>query len=242
MLAGCGASRLDRLQGEYARLALALAAAERGRVPRGAEHEPGIRLQLAALATEAHRAAAGARDDRTAIHLYLIAALSAWQAGAEGESLLAELAHSGTEKCGELEGQRTRPPRDCAQLSVVPALAINDVLAVQLRQLKAIPGEDESRRYAVAAELTDKTRQNFDRLVARRDALLAERELSPSYKRYVDAQLYVIYCNHSEAATQLSLTAAGKDAGQNAKMIAIDELKPSLGPAHRTRDCEEFRD
>jgi hypothetical protein len=218
MLAACGATTLDRLQGEYRAAYTGLAATEaRARTgqadPEGkltlADTTRSFQIALADVAREAVREGAAESDPRTAIGFYLVAALSAWQAGPEGWEVLPDIVDEGARKCAQLAGSPTRPPRDCAQIVVVPALAVNDQLVAAILELRgrigtaAASGAALEALKADARQLYSDTRDNVLRLQRHGRTVSESAGISQSYVRYYEQQQMVLYCNHYEVASLL---------------------------------------
>ena len=241
VLAACAATKLDQLQQEYSRLFVTMQAAEQAEAGsiRGGGQRHVFQFELAEVARQAKTEADRTGDPRTAIHFYTVGALAAWQAGPEGEKLLVTISEKGLARCKAMGDSRTVPPRDCAQLAVVPTLAINDALVLELSRLmkKEIA---EPVRLDTAKDLVGRTRENLRRLHNSRDVLRTIDGLSPSFVAYYERQKYKLYCNHRESITQLGETPNVRNEAIAADKLANELLLPMLSDSLPRKECFEF--
>lgn len=156
------------------------------------------------LAQSAINAANDARDQRTRVALLRLAGVSLWQSGrgdeTEGSAMLNQITSQGSSVCEALETEAGKKnvygaPRDCAILTILPALVWHSAYFNQLEQLEKQAPTEETRT------ALEKIVRNYP---ANTVLFVSEREttaksftgLSESVKGYIQEVKVRSFCNY----------------------------------------------
>jgi len=163
------------------------------------ENTEASRTKLAALASQA-QADAKSSDGVNRVAFYRVAAVSAWQAGAAGQSQVLPITDEGIAACDALPAKDKSAPRDCALIRLAAPLAVQDDLTRQLATLQGhaaggkLPNADLQRVQGVF----DGLETQFDKVSTIR-AEVVTLDVPNDFKLRTDRQRLIVYCNAVKA-------------------------------------------
>ena len=156
------------------------------------------------LAQSAKSAAEDASDQRTKVALLRLAGVSLWQSGrgtqGEGNALVNQITSEGESICDSLETEARKEnifgaPRDCAILTILPALVWHSEYFNRLEQLaKKEPTED--RKKTLEGIISNYPNNTVLFIVAKETKAKGFTGLSDSVKVYIEEVKKRSFCNY----------------------------------------------
>lgn len=194
---------------------------------------------LAILSKEAKEAGdkVSAKDWRTAVAFYRIAALSAWQAGERGSRQIFAITDKGRDLCKD---RLAEAPRDCTLMLLVAPLAVHDELAPDLQPINkkandslALEAEDLARLKTVF----DDVKLQFDKVSDTR-GITATTGAPPTLLSYIDRQRFLMFCT-AKAARDLMFAAVDVGGGRemDSRAEAIRSMEATVAKSHDIAAC-----
>jgi len=162
------------------------------------------KAKLYDLAQSAVRTAGNARDQRTKVALLRLAGVSLWQSGRgteeEGNALENQITLEGQAICETLEAEAKKEniygaPRDCAILTILPALVWHSEYYHTLKELKGKkPTED--RKKALKEIISNYPNNTVLYVVAKETTAKSFTGLSDTVKDYIEEVKRRSFCNY----------------------------------------------
>ncbi len=159
------------------------------------------------LSQSAKSAADKAKDQRTKVALLRLAGLSLWQSGRgtekEGNALVNNISMEGEFVCNAIEkeakkGEIYGAPRDCALLTILPALVYHSEYKMRLERLDDQEPSDDSKR-EFENLISNYANNTVLFISAREEKVKAFTGLSISVKDYIDEAKRRSFCNFQKA-------------------------------------------
>jgi len=165
------------------------------------------KAKLYDLAQSAASTASNARDQRTKVALLRLAGVSLWQSGRgteeEGNALVNITTLEGQAICEALETEAKKEniygaPRDCAILTILPALVWHSEYYHKLKELKD-QNPTEDRKKALESVISNYPNNTVLYIVAKEAAAKSFTGLSDTVKVYIEEVKRSSFCNYLTA-------------------------------------------
>ena len=189
------------------------------------QNPQGVEAELAKLADRAQTAAKGESNKQTAVALYRIAAIAAWQAGSAADTKILDITKDGEAACTALPPNQARPT-DCAIISLTAPFAVADdwqgKLSALEQKYRGVTAAHDAQCNTLAANARQSClntkpklpqadgdtlkdgvfrgfRDQFDAVTNIRGKMDSEAAIDEALKKYTDNERVIIYCSAVES-------------------------------------------
>lgn len=235
-LAGCGGAKLNSMDEKFESLYFAKVAGTK--IGDDLNVAPAA-FGLAKLSKEAKQAGdkVSAKDWRTAVAFYRIAALSAWQAGERGSQQIFAITDKGRELCKD---RLAEAPRDCTLMLLIAPLAVHDELAPDLEPINKKDVDSialEADDLATLKTVFDDVKGQFDKVSDTR-SVTATSGAPQTLLSYIDRQRFLMFCT-AKAARDLMFSAGDVGGGLEGdrRTNTLQSMEATVAKSHDVAAC-----